>query len=159
MITRTSHTEIVLLLRWNVAGGTLTPAALLKLAPYITRYADTFNVRVHAVGGTADHIHVLCDIPGDMTADKVTHELQPATARYLRDVLGAKGFAWGTASVVSVSPSEVNAATAYLSEHESRHERGECIEAWEGGGESGAATAERAGDSLPSWLTDAMGGR
>ena len=156
MTKRPPGTEILLLYRVVVAGGALTPAAIAKLAPYMTRYAETLNVRIHAVGGVNDHLHILADIPADMTADRVPKELLAPAARYLRDVLAMKGFGWGTdaVTVLSVSPSLTTDAVAYLAEQPERHAGGELIAEWE------VQPDDDAGDTsietLPAWLTGAM---
>ena len=156
-IRRVSGSEILLHFRWGVAGGALTAPALAKLTPYITRYAETLNVRVIAVGGVSDHLHVLADIPPEMPADQFARDLLPPTARYLRDVGGVRSFAWDAAgvSVVSVSPGERAAVAAYLAEQEARHAAGDLEPAYEGGA---AAVVAAAGgeDELPGWLAEAM---
>ncbi|MBC8143682.1 MAG: hypothetical protein H7Y38_19810, partial [Armatimonadetes bacterium] len=144
MIRRAANTEILLLYRFPVEVCALTPPAIAKLAPYITRYADTLNVRVYACGGIADHCHVLADLPTDMTADRFPRDILPPTARFLRDVVGIAGFAWdaGTVAVQSVSPAERDAVSAYLSEQEARHESGDLRAEYEAG--TGATTTETA---------------
>ncbi len=156
-VRRSPGVEILLLLRWTVAAGELTPAAVTKLGPYITRYAETLNTRVHAVGGVADHLHLLADIPPDMPAERVSKELHAPTARYLRDVLNVRDFAWEVAgvSVVSVSPGERELVVAYLADQEARHASGDLIPAYESGGAATVVPAST-GEELPGWLVDAM---
>ena len=153
-IRRSPGNEILLHFRWRVATGALSPAMVAKLAPYITRYAETLNVRVHAVGGVSDHLHILVDLPSEMPADHFVRDLQPPTARYLRDVLGSRTFTWETPFiVVSVSPVAREAVTAYLSTQETRHASGDLDPVYEGT-DTTAVTASD--DDLPKWLADAL---
>lgn len=150
---------ILLQLRWSVADGSLTPEAIAKLGPYITRYAETLNVRVSAVGGTNDHLHVLADIPSDMAPERISRELLSPTSRYVRDVLGVRSFAWdtGNVGVVSVSPWDVGPVVAYIAEQASRHESGDLDTFLEGlESHETSAPAAPAAEELPSWLTDAL---
>ena len=159
MTRRTPGTEILLLYRFPVAAGLLTPDVLAKLAPYLTRYAQTLNVVVHAAGGVADHLHLLADVPTDMPADRVPKELLAPATRYLRDVLGMTGFDFdvGAVSVVSVSPTESAVAAAYVSEQMERHASGNLVVAWEA--VSGFDDASGADETLPAWLAGAMPAR
>jgi len=149
---------ILLQLRWPVADGALTPEAIAKVGPYIMRYAETLNVRVSAVGGIGDHLHILADIPADMAPERISRELLSPTSRYLRDVLGIRGFAWNAAgiSVVSISPWDVGPVVAYIAEQESRHADGELDAFLEGLESAENAAAAPAAEELPSWLTDAL---
>lgn len=157
-VRRNPGTEILLHFRWGVAAGKLTPESVAKLGPYILRYAETLNIRVYAVGGVADHLHLLADIPPDMPADRFSRELQSPTGRYLRDIQGVRDFAWNSdaVAVVSISPSEWDVTVTYIAEQESRHATGELKRHLE---ETGAAPPPKAtltDEELPDWLTSAL---
>ncbi|MBC7804991.1 MAG: transposase [Akkermansiaceae bacterium] len=157
-VRRNPGIEILLHFRWKVAVGKLTPASIAKLGPYITRYAETLNVRVHAVGGVADHLHLLADLPPDMPADRLSRELHAPTARYLRDVQSVKDFGWNSDSVDirSVSPTERETVAVYLAEQEARHADGDLnflLEQNDDGPPDKAAVSD---EELPDWLTSAL---
>lgn len=157
-IRRNPGVEILLHFRWNVAAGKLTPAAIAKAGPYIMRYAETLNIRVHAVGGIADHLHLLADIPPDMPADRFSRELQAPTARYLRDVLVVRDFSWNSDSVaiVAISPTERDTVVAYLVEQETHHTNNDLDSLLEENKEETTAKTAPTEDELPDWLTNAL---
>ncbi len=158
MIRRAANTEILLLYRFSVATGALTTSAIGKLAPYITRYGDTLNVRVYGANGSGDHCHVLADLPTDMTADRFPRDILAPTARFLRDVIGIAGFAWHTESIAvqSVSPGERDAVVAYLSEQEARHKRNDLRPEYEAASDTSTSDTPAPGETLPDWLTGAL---
>ncbi len=157
-VRRNPGVEILLHFRWTVAAGNLTPAAITKLGPYITRYAETLNVRVHAVGGIADHLHLLADIPPDMPAERVSRELHAPTVRYLRDVLSLNDFGWDkeVVGIVSVSSREKEYVSAYLAEQEMRHISGDLDSLFEPHDESAESEPTKPDAELPAWLTKAL---
>jgi REP element-mobilizing transposase RayT len=155
-IVRTPGCQVVVCMRWSVAApeiAALDRDAVSKLVPYATRYAETMNIRVLAVGGAADHLHVLADIPPDMTLDKVARELQRPTERYLREVLGLHGLAWDaeTAAVCSVSPGDVERVAAYVRDQAAVHASGDLDPLLEGIEEDEAEGADEEGE-IPDWI-------
>lgn len=157
-VRRNHGIEILLHFRWKVAAGELTPEAVAKLAPYIMRYAETLNIRVHAVGGVSDHLHILADIPPDMPADRLSRELHGPTARYLRDVLALRGFGWDgeSVAVITITPTERETVMAYLAEQETRHVGNDLDPLLEGADVPVSPDSASAGDELPEWLTSAL---
>ncbi|MBC8139331.1 MAG: transposase [Fibrella sp.] len=157
-VRRNPGVEILLHFRWSIAVGQLTPAAIAKLGPYITRYAETLNIRVHGVGGVADHLHLLADIPPDMPADRFSRELHAPTARYLRDVHSVRDFGWNSdsVSVISISPNERETVVAYVSEQEAHHANGDLNLLLEENDQPPRPSAATTDDELPDWLTSAL---
>jgi len=157
-IRRTPGMNILLHFYWPVADGALTPDARVKLASYISRYAETLNIRVHSVGGLTDHLHILADLPTNMAIDQVGKELLPPTARYLRDVMNQRSFAWDSANitVTSISSWDKDHIAEYIADQESRHATGDIECALERLGAAPEETAVATGDELPAWLTDAL---
>jgi len=156
-ILRTPNIRIVLQdLWWTVdEGPTLTEEMIGRLAPYITRYAQTLGVTVYAVGGAEDHLHILYDLAPNRTPDGITTELQKTTTRFLRDVLSVRGFAWAEASCVeSFSPEELETLTEYVSDNFARHREGRLVAAYECPNEEDAD-----GEDVPDWLRDALSER
>jgi putative transposase len=146
---------VVIQFIWQVKGEVaLTPQAIERLDPYITRYSQTMGVSVHAVGGTDDHIHVLFDLPLDKSVKSIETELRKTTTRFLRETLTLFGFSWADESTyISVTPDETSDVIAYIRENPRRHMVGDTISAWEA--EEDAAAEEEA---LPEWLRSATKG-
>ena len=157
-VFRTPNIQFIVHDLWWVAeeGTKLAEETIERLAPYIARYAQTLGVAVLAVGGAQDHLHVLYDLAPNRTADEVTAELQKTTARYLRDSLAVRGFAWAEASsIFSVSPHEVSGLREYIEENFQRHKDGRLVAVYEG------VLEEDEGDDeeMPDWLRDVMENR
>jgi REP element-mobilizing transposase RayT len=142
-------------LLWHVAGGagTLAPDAVVKLAPYVTRYGQTLGCTVYAVGGADDHLHVLLELPPNKSYGALSDELTRATARFVREAYGPTNFAWDTEyDAVSVGDDELAEVTAYIAANADRHASGELVPAWEG--DPGAMAG--GDDETPDWLREAL---
>ncbi len=139
----------------NAESVPLTDGTFARLGPYLTRYAETMNVRVHAVGGAAGHLHLLYDLPPDQNASGVTLELQRASARFVGVTLNVAGFAWNAdAYTVSVSPERIALVADYIARQEELQTSGGALDAvLEGTGVSGD---EPSNDETPAWLRDAL---
>src|SRR5437016_6206197 len=118
---------------WQTGGDIrLTPLALERLAPYITRYAQTMGVPVYMVGGTEDHLHVLFELPPDKTLKAIEVELRKTTTRFVRETLTLFGFTWEDEThFSSLTPDECEDVMAYIRESVARHSTGDIIVAWE----------------------------
>jgi REP element-mobilizing transposase RayT len=139
--------------RVNRDGPELGAPAWERLPGYVTRYAQTLGVRVHAVGGGPDHLHWLFDLPSVRTVESVNDELRRASARYLAGRPDGAGFAWAAGvGAQSVSTSDSADLAAYIGENAARHATGQTIPEWEFA-EFKDAEPE---DELPAWLRSAL---
>jgi REP element-mobilizing transposase RayT len=156
-VLRTPNSRILLQdIWWTADGGpSLTEEIIGRLAPYVTRYAHTLGISVLAVGGAEDHLHILYDMAPNRTPDEVTAELQKTTTRFLREVLGARWFAWAEASCVeSFGADDIESLTEYVAENFARHHEDRVIAEYEGAKEEDSDEGE-----VPEWLRDALSGR
>jgi REP element-mobilizing transposase RayT len=156
-VLRTPNSRIFLQDIWWTADGSpaLTEEIIGRLAPYVTRYAQTLGIAVLAVGGAEDHLHVLYDMAPNRMPDEVTAELQRTTVRFLREVLGARWFAWSEAScVVSFGSEVIESLTEYVAHNFARHQEGRVVAEYEGANEVDADEGD-----VPEWLRDALSGR
>ena len=74
------------------------------------------------VGGTANHVHILCSMPKDHTVPLLVNRLKVATHQWL-DGQGTyyRPFAWqGGYGVFSVSPTNLQAVRLYI-QHQPEH--------------------------------------
>lgn len=156
-ILRTRNRGVLIHLRWPAAGDAppLTNPALARLAPYVTRYAETLNTGVYAVGGAPDHLHVLLDLSPVHSLDAIVGELQSASARFLREQTALSGFAWDAdeSCLQSVSAGDKDELVAYIKNHADAavmRPSFECEEeeASDGGGD----------EEMPDWLRSATKG-
>lgn len=143
---------VVIQFIWRVEEGrALTPQAIERLAPYITRYAQTMGVGVYTVGGNENHLHVLFSLPANRTLDSIHRELQKTTTRFLRETLNLSGFSWEEeAMIVSLSPEDIDEAGEYIRGNAAHHLAGSTIAVWEGD----EMIEEADDEALPEWLRD-----
>ena len=94
-----------------------------KLWRYVAGIGFRHNIPVLEVGGTANHLHVLTVLPGDLPLTKAVQILKANSSRWL----GEHGinFAWQQGyGAFSVSASQRDAVVAYIrnqAEHHKRH--------------------------------------
>ncbi len=146
------YLKIAVHARWAVAAASapITLGAWDRLPSYVTRYAQTLGVPVHAIGGADDHLHLLFDLPTDKSFVAVNTELERAVARFLADLLPRRGFAWSAPDLLvqSVGAGEWEELRDYIAAHSARH-AADIVAEWED-------TSAPDEDSVPVWLRDIM---
>jgi len=143
---------------WTVAKAStkpLTSEVYARLGPYLTRYGETMNLRVRAVGGASDHLRLLADLPMNLAMATVTTELQQASARFVREALGIADFAWNEeAHTVSVSPDRVDPVAEYIASQAEHCVSDGVLDAFLEGTDTDPAEPDK--DEMPAWLRDAL---
>jgi putative transposase len=82
--------------------------------------ARNAQVSVIAVGGTANHVHLLLELPKTRTLPDVMRELKANSSARLRR--STRVFAWQDGyGAISVSPTAIPAVTRYINEQERHH--------------------------------------
>jgi REP element-mobilizing transposase RayT len=93
-----------------------------QLWAYLLGIAKNLRLRTLAVGGTANHIHLLLSVPTTMTVAETVQKLKANSSRWLGEH-GIK-FQWQDGyGVFSVSPSLLTTVQAYIRNQEKHHER------------------------------------
>jgi putative transposase len=88
--------------------------------------ARNSQINVLAVGGTANHVHLLLEMPKTRTIADVMRELKANSSARLRK--STPGFAWQDGyGAISVSPTAVKPVTRYI-EQQQEHHRGRSFE-------------------------------
>jgi REP element-mobilizing transposase RayT len=80
------------------------------------------SLRVLAVGGTENHVHILVEIPKTQTVSDVVRELKANSSRLLRQNWRLFGWQDGYGSI-SVSPSAIESVTRYIARQAEHHSR------------------------------------
>ena len=84
--------------------------------------ARNAQIRVRAIGGTANHVHLLMDMPKTRTIADVMRELKSNSSARLRK--STPRFAWQDGySAISVSPTAVEAVVRYIEQQPEHHRR------------------------------------
>src|SRR5271165_5739852 len=96
-------------------------AAPAKLWNYVRGIGRNIGVNVIAVGGTADHVHLLLAVPPTVTVAQIMQDLKTNSSRHLNEE--HRGFGWQDGyAAISVSPSQSHRVVAYI-EHQVEHHR------------------------------------
>jgi REP element-mobilizing transposase RayT len=83
--------------------------------------ARNCGVRMPAIGGTANHVHVLLMIPPVTRTADVVRTLKANSSRWMNEI--GHGFAWQDGyAAISVSPSQIPAVARYI-ENQAEHHR------------------------------------
>lgn len=117
-----------------VAGEVRTPVyAAIHAA------CGELDAEVVALGGVADHVHLLVRLPPTVAVGAVAHRARGAAAHLVNHTFPETFFLWQTGYVArTVSPSQVPVVTQYVRTQEMRHAAGtlvpslEPLDGWRG---------------------------
>jgi REP element-mobilizing transposase RayT len=93
-----------------------------KLWAYLAGVARNLNYEALAIGGTQDHVHVLCRLPGDVPVSQAAQKLKSNSSRWLRENGSWLGWQEGYGAF-SVSASNVDAVRHYVQNQAEHHRR------------------------------------
>ena len=93
-----------------------------KLWPYIATIARNHGMQVLAVGGTANHVHVLLRLPPSLALARTITLLKSNSSKWMNE--HGKGFAWQEGyGAFSVSASNVPRVMLYVQNQEAHHRK------------------------------------
>jgi len=93
-----------------------------KLWSYLRGIARNRGTDTLAVGGTANHVHMLLALPSCLTIAQLMRDLKANSSRHLNEK--QSGFAWQDGyAAISVSPSQVDNVRNYIETQETHHAR------------------------------------
>jgi len=105
----------------------LTSAIREKLWPYLGGIARQNGMKALAVGGVADHAHILLSLPATLAVSKAMQLLKGNSSKWLRETfpeLRAQGFAWQKGfGTFSIGISGVEATARYIRTQEEHHRK------------------------------------
>ena len=84
-----------------------------KLWAYVLGIARNMNLKILAIGGVADHLHILLSLPPKMNLAKVMCDLKANSSKWLNE--SGVNFAWQEGyGAFSVSPSRIADVQRYI---------------------------------------------
>lgn len=102
--------------------STISPELRPRLWAYATGVCQNVGIAVHAIGGTADHIHLLIQVPPATAVAKAVLTIKSNSSRWAREQ-GYK-FAWQDGyGAFSVSNSVMPAVARYVENQEAHHKK------------------------------------
>jgi REP element-mobilizing transposase RayT len=91
-----------------------------KLWTYLRGVARNRGADTLAIGGTANHLHMLLALPSDLSIAQMMRDLKANSSRHLNEK--QRGFAWQDGyAAISVSPSQVDNVRRYIETQEAHH--------------------------------------
>jgi REP element-mobilizing transposase RayT len=102
---------------------TLDDQVRRELHPYLGSVLENAGCSTIAVGGAADHVHLLFGLSRTMAIAQVVEKVKVSSAKWLKS-RWPRQFAWqGGYGVFSVGPHEIDAARAYVAAQAEHHHK------------------------------------
>ena len=94
-----------------------------RLWSYLGGIANNLGLKVFAVGGMEEHVHMLIGLSATLCIAEVAQKLKANSSRWMKEN-GAKGFAWQEGySAFSISISHMDGTIEYIRNQESHHRK------------------------------------
>jgi len=91
---------------------------------YIGGIVENIGGRRIAVGGVADHVHLLLDMPVTMSLSDVVRTIKSNSSKWIHEQKHRPKFAWQQGySAFSVSRSGLDSVVRYIDDQEKHHQR------------------------------------
>jgi REP element-mobilizing transposase RayT len=95
-----------------------------RLWAYMAGTARQLGIQVYAVGGMADHAHVLIGLPAAHPLAKAVQAIKANSSRWLKENGNVQLFAWQEGyAAFSVSLSQTDATIRYIQNQPNHHQR------------------------------------
>ncbi len=101
----------------------LSPEIRQRLWPYMAGIALENKMKAIAVGGTADHAHLLLSLPTTMASAKAIQLIKAGSSKWISETLpGFRNFQWQVGyGVFSVDGTQMQAILEYIRNQEEHH--------------------------------------
>jgi len=96
-----------------------------RLWPYLGGIAKENRMKALAIGGAADHVHILISLPATLSVAKAIQLLKGNSSKWIRETFPKmRSFAWQEGyGAFSVGISGVDATVTYIREQSEHHRR------------------------------------
>ena len=101
----------------------LTAELRERLWPYLGGVARENGMKALAIGGVADHVHMLLSLPATMSVAKAMQLLKGSSSKWIHETFTAlRSFAWQEGyGVFSIGVSGIEETRAYILDQEMHH--------------------------------------
>jgi putative transposase len=101
----------------------LTASIRERLWPYLGGIARENQMKALAIGGVADHVHILLSLPATMSISKAMQLLKGNSSKWIHETFPAlRAFAWQEGyGAFSVGISGIEETCAYIAAQEEHH--------------------------------------
>jgi REP element-mobilizing transposase RayT len=103
----------------------ITPEMQQRLWPFIGGIAKENGMKALAIGGIADHVHILLSLPATMSIAKAMQLVKGGSSKFVHETFSdQRAFAWQEGyGAFSVSISQVEETVAYIQRQEEHHRK------------------------------------
>jgi REP element-mobilizing transposase RayT len=108
----------------------LTPDLRERLWPYLGGIAKKNQMKTLAIGGVADHVHILLSLPAALSVAKAMQLLKGNSSKWIRETFPKmRCFAWQEGyGAFSVGISSVDATVIYINNQTQHHRKRSFLE-------------------------------
>jgi len=101
----------------------LTKEIRHELYPYIAQILKNKNCCSCKIGGTENHIHILCPLPRTISISKLIEDLKVVTSKWIKTKSPTFiNFHWQTGyAAFSISPGHIEIVSSYIENQEAHH--------------------------------------
>jgi len=103
----------------------ITPQMQQRLWPFIGGIAKENGMKALAIGGVADHVHVLLSLPATMPVAKAMQLIKGGSSKFIHETFpDMRNFAWQEGyGAFSISLSHVEQTIAYIQRQAEHHRK------------------------------------
>jgi putative transposase len=95
-----------------------------RLHSYLGGTACYQNAIPEAIGGTADHVHLLIGLLATHQLSEVVRQIKHASSRWIHETIGVKDFLWQSGyGAFTVNSYDIEIVKNYISRQEEHHRR------------------------------------
>jgi putative transposase len=95
-----------------------------RLHAYLGGIARNAGTVPEAVGGVADHVHLLLGLPATARLADVVRDIKAVSSKWVHDETGDRAFAWQEGyGAFTVSPSNRETVRGYIARQEEHHRK------------------------------------
>ena len=101
----------------------IEPVIRPRLWQYMGGVCNALNCQTIQIGGTADHVHILCSLARDISAKELVGKLKAESSKWIKKSFsGFDDFYWQTGyGIFSVNPLEQQPLITYIANQEKHH--------------------------------------
>jgi REP element-mobilizing transposase RayT len=94
-----------------------------ELWRYLAATCTAQDCQAHRVGGTADHVHILCGLARTIPVSKLLEEVKTSSSKWMK-TKGVGEFGWQNGyGAFSIGQSQLDDVVGYISRQEEHHRR------------------------------------
>ena len=109
----------------KTTSPTIVDENLERVHSYIGQLVNKTGCQVIRVGGTSDHVHIVCLLSRNETVSHLVEEVKRNSSRWIKTLdIQYKNFSWqGGYAAFSVSQSVVDKTVAYVNNQREHHKK------------------------------------